>query len=138
MKQFFPIYNLLHQEIKACAEHLMETCQSQHFAFDNDSKHIMARIGELHQFSKKIKDAECYYPLSELKDYLENTMIPFTDEQKRIQSMRFSEAIEILHLFAEHQEGPSKSLLVNCIQHLIEEVRPGRPLFRKLREIKGI
>lgn len=137
MRYASPIYDLLHQEIKACADHLMETCQNQHFTFDKDSRHIVERIVELHQFSKKIRENNHYHPLSDLKHYLENTMISFQDVQKKTQSMRLSEAVDILYQsWSQMETAIYRSLQVNCIHHLIEEIRPGRPLFKKLRDIK--
>ena len=139
MKRISPIYDLLHQEIKACADHLIQTCHSQDFTFDIDSKHILARTHELHQFAKKMREAEHYHPLSDLKHYFENTMVPYHDNQNKMQSMRLSEAVEILHHFPDQLPNrASKSLLVNCIHHMIEEIKPGRSLFKKLRDLNKI
>jgi hypothetical protein len=137
-----PIYNLLHQEIKACADHLLEMSQKQGFSSEKDGEHILGRLNELHQFASKVRVDERYHPLSELKHYLENTMLRYQDEQNRFLSMRLSEAISLLGIPTQTDVKfkPSivHSLMNHFLNHFLEDVKPGRPLFRKLIEIKRI
>lgn len=148
MKCISPFYNLLHHEIKACADHLLETCLAPHFSYPIDSIHILERLSELHQFSKKVRSEEHYHPLTHLKYYLENTMLPFQDGKSQLHSIRLSEAIEILALphfqliwrgkDEEMDPHMCRSLHKKCIEHCIEEIQPGKDLFRTLLEIKKI
>ncbi len=140
MRNHFPIYNLLHQEIKACANHLLELSQSKELSVQKDVEHILGRLMELHQFAIKVRSDEHYHPLTDLKYYLENTMLRFQDDQDRLQSMRLSEAISLLGQPAEMDRDfkPSivKSLTAFFFEHFVENCKPGRPLFKKLAEIK--
>lgn len=142
MKNHSPIYNLLHQEIKACADHLLEISQKQEFSAEKDGAHILGRLSELQQFAMKIHSETHYHPLSELKDYMEHTMLRYQDEQKRLLTMRLSEAVSLLGVPSEPgiEFKPSivRSLMNHLVRHFFEEVKPGRPLFRKLNEIKQI
>ena len=142
MRNYPPIYNLLHQEIKACADHLLEMSQKPEFCADQDGTHVLGRLNDLHQFANKIRSDEHYMPLSELKAYLENTMLCFEDDQNQLHSMRLSEAISLLG-FPEQTDIPFKpsivkSLLQHFVSHFLENVKPGRPLFRRLHDIKKI
>jgi hypothetical protein len=137
-----PIYTLLHQEIKACADHLLEMSQSQEFSSEKDGEHILGRLNELHQFALKVRSDEHYHPLSELKHYLENTMLCYQDEQNQFLSMRLSEAISLLGVPTQtdvkFKSSIVSSLMNHFLSHFLEEAKPGRPLFRKLTEIKRI
>ncbi len=137
-----PIYDLLHQEIKACAGHLLEMSQKKELSVEEDSEHILERLNELHHFASKVRSDERYHPLSELKKYLENTMIRFQDEQNRLLSMRLSEAVSLLGIptQTEIKFKPEivRSLMDYFFRHFRENSKPGRPLFRKLVEIKKI
>jgi len=137
-----PIYNLLHQEIKACADHLLEASQKQERSSEKDSEQILDWLNELHQFASKIRSSERYHPLCVLKQYLENTMLRYQDEQNRSLSMRLSEAISLLAIptQTEMKFKPTivRSLLNHFLVHFRENAKPGRPLFRKLVEIKKI
>lgn len=141
MKNNSPIYNLLHQEIKTCADELLEIGKKENFSSENDGEHILGRLNELHQFSMKMRSEEHYHPLSELKSYLESTMLRYQDDQKQLLTMRLSEAISLLGMPPEPgiKFKPSivRSLMNHLVRHFLEEVKPGRPLFRKLNEIKG-
>jgi hypothetical protein len=137
-----PIYNLIHQEIKACADHLLEISQKQNPLSEEDSNDILAQLNELHQFASKVHPGEQYHPLSALKQYLESTMVCYQDDQNRLFSMRLSEAISLLGM-PEQTDVKFKpviirSLLNHFLSHFRENVKPGRPLFRKLVEIKKI
>jgi hypothetical protein len=142
MSNHSPIYNLLHQEIKACADHLLEMSQKKELSAEKDSGHILERLNELHQFASKVRSDERYHPLSELKKYLENTMLRYHDQQNRFLSMRLSEAISLLAIPSqtEIKFKPEivRSLLDHLLNHFRENSKPGRPLFRKLVEIKKI
>jgi replicative superfamily II helicase len=136
-----PIYSMLHQEIKACADQLLEMSQKQEFSPEKDAEHVLERLNELHQFSSKIRSDERYHPLSELKRYLENTMLCYQDEQNQLLSMRLSEVLSLLGTTqTEVKFKPSivRSLMNHFISHFREDTKPGRPLFRKLLEIKRI
>lgn len=137
-----PIYSLLHQEIKACADHLLEMSQNQEFSREKDSEHILGRLIELHQFASKIRSDDHYHPLSELKHYLENTMLRYQDEQNRLLSMRLSEAISLLGIPTQtdikFKHSIASSLMNHFLDHFFKDVKPGGPLFRKLTEIKRI
>ncbi len=142
MKNRSPIYNLLHQEIKACAEHLLEMSQDKELSLEKGAEHILNRLLELHQFASKVRADEHYHPLSELKHYLENTMLRYQDDQNRLQTMRLSEAISLLGIPSpsDIKFKPSivRSLTSYFVRHFLEESKPGRPLFRKLSEIRKI
>ncbi len=142
MKHHSPIYDLLHQEIKACANHLLEMSQKQQFSEEKDAEHVLGRLHELLQFSLKIRSDEHYHPLSELKDYLENTMLGYQDDQKRLLTMRLSEAVFLLGTPPEppieFKASMVRSLTKYLVRHFLEESKPGRPLFRKLQDIKKI
>ena len=142
MKNHSPIYNLFHQEIKACAEHLLEMSQNKELSLEKDAGHVLSRLLELHQFASKVRADEHYHPLSELKHYLENTMLRYQDELSRLQSMRLSEAISLLGVPspADIKFKPAivRSLTHYFVRHFLEESKPGRPLFRKLSEIKKL
>ena len=137
-----PIYNLLHQEIKTCANHLLEASQREELSSEKDSEQILDRLNELHQFASKIRSGECYHPLYMLKQYLENTMLRYQDEQNRSLSMRLSEAISLLAIPTQtdvkFKPAIVRSLLNHFLTHFRENAKPGRPLFRKLVEIKKI
>lgn len=137
-----PIYNLLHQEIKACAVHLLEMSQKKELSAEKDSQHILARLNELHHFASKVHSDERYHPLSELKKYLENTMVRYQDEQNQCLSMRLSEAVSLLGIPAQagikFKPEIARSLMEHFFHHFREHSKPGFPLFRKLVEIKKI
>lgn len=137
-----PIYNLLHQEIKACADHLLEISQRQELLSEKDLEQVLDRLNELHQFASKVLSDKRYHPLSALKNYLENTMLRYQDEQNRSFSMRLSEAISLLGIPSQtdvkFKPVIVRSLLNHFLTHFRENVKPGRPLFRKLVEIKKI
>ncbi len=148
MKCHLPFYDLLHHEIKACTDHLLETCLAPHFSFERDSIHILGRLTELHQFSKKILNEEHYHPLASFRHYLENTMLSYQDAENHHHSIRLSEAIEILALphfqemcntqFPETGTLMCKSLHKHCIEHCLEEIKPGKDLFKTLLAIKSV
>jgi hypothetical protein len=137
-----PIYNLLHQEIKACADHLLQMSQRQELSLEKDSVQILAKLHELHRFASKVRSEQPYHPLSALKQHLESTMLSYKDEQNRLLSIRLSEVIFLLGVPAQSEMNfkPTivRSLLYHFLNHFRESVKPGRPLFRKLAEIKKI
>jgi hypothetical protein len=51
MKNHSPIYNMLHQEIKACADHLIEMSQCKEISLEKDVEQVLGRFLELHEFS---------------------------------------------------------------------------------------
>jgi hypothetical protein len=142
MKNHSPIYNLLHQEIKTCADHLLEISQKQGFSAEEDGDRILGKLNELHQFSMKMCSEEHYHPLSELKNYLESTMLGYQDDQKLHLTMRLSEAISLLGVPPEpgikFKSTIVNSLMHHLVRHFLKEVKPGRPLFRQLNEIKQL
>jgi hypothetical protein len=184
MKNRSPVYHLVHQEIKACATHLLEMGQDWEFSQEKEAVHALSRLAELHTFATRVRPDSLYHPLCELKDYLENTMLKYQDGQNRILTMRLSEVALLLGLHVEPDssagdleaavredlkqhglmqssprppethlgktpESPAsfipnfddpavRSLTRYFIRHFQEEIKPGRPLFRKLVEIKKI
>jgi hypothetical protein len=142
MKNRSPIYNLFHQEIKACADDLLKMSQNKEFCHDQDVEPILDRLVQLHQFASKVRPDKHYHPLTELKSYLENTMLGYQDEYNRMQSMRLSEIIFLLTIpsTSEMKFNPCivRSLKSNFVHHFLENSQPGWPLFRKLHEIKHI
>lgn len=142
MRNRSPIYSLFHQEIRACAEHLLEISQNKKLCAEKSAEHILNRMRELHQFASKVRPTEHYHALYALKHYLENTMIPYLDEEKSHQSMRLSEAISLLGIPSqtEMQFQPVivNSLTSQFVEHFLEEAKPGRPLHRNLNDIKRL
>jgi hypothetical protein len=142
MKNHSPIYNMLHQEIKACADHLIEMSQCKEISLEKDVEQVLGRFLELHEFSCRVRADVHYHPLSELKHYLENTMLCYQDDQNHLQSMRLSEAISLLGLPSQTEikfkSSIVRSLTNYFLRHFLEEAKPGRPLFRKLTEIKKL
>jgi hypothetical protein len=142
MKNRSPVYNLIHQEMRACAVHLLEMGQDEEFSQEKHAIHVLSRLAELHQFASRVRPDEHYHPLSELKEYLENTMLKYHDEQNKYLSMRLSEVVSLLGLPPETdiKFKPSivDSLTKYFIRHFQEEIKPGRALFKKLIEIKKI
>ena len=142
MKNHSPIYNLLHHEIRACADHLLEMSQNPEMGSEIDAEHIVSRMYDLHQFALKVRPDEHYYPLCDFKEYLENTMVPYQDDHNQLQSMRLSEAVSLLGLPSQNGMDfkPSivSSLIKHLVQHFHQHAKPGRPLFRKLLEIKKV
>jgi hypothetical protein len=142
MKNCSPIYHLLHREMKACAGDLLKMSQNKELCHDQDPEPILDRLVQLHQFASKVRADKHYRPLSELKSYLENTMLGYQDEYNRMQSMRLSETIFLLTI-PSTSEMKFKPCIVHSlksyfVRHFLENSQPGWPLFRKLREIKHI
>jgi|ERR1700722_10526113 len=137
-----PIYNMLHQEIKGCADHLLQMNERQELSLEKDSVQILERLHELLRFASKVRPEQPYHPLSALKQYLESTMLSYQDEQNRPLTIRLSEAIFLLGTPVQSAMNfkPTivRSLLRHFLNHFRESVKPGRPLFRKLAEIKKI
>ncbi len=142
MKNHSPIYNLLHNEIRACAGHLLEISQTPEATQGDHAEHIVSRLYELHQFAAKVRPDERYLPLSDYKEYLENTMVKYQDDEHRLQSMRLSEAISLLGLPSqtdmEFKPSIVRSLTKHLVRHFHQDVKPGRPLFRKLVDINKL
>jgi hypothetical protein len=142
MRNRSPIYSLFHQEIRACAEHLLEMSQNKKLCLEKSAEHILGRMRELHQFASKVRPTEHYHALYALKHYLENTLLPYQDEEKSYQLMRLSEAISLLGIpvQAELKFQPVivSSLTNQFVQHFLEESKPGRPLHRNLNDIKRL
>lgn len=142
MKHNSPIYSLLHHEIRACADHLLEISQNPEMGSEIDAEHIVGRMYDLHQFASKVRPDEHYYPLCDFKEYLESTMVSYQDDQNQLQSIRLSEAVSLLGLPSqsgmEFKPSIVGSLVKHLVQHFHQNVKPGRPLFRKLQAIKKV
>jgi len=139
MHVHFPIYNLFHQEIKACAEHLLEISGHNTQGLEEHSCHVFSRLSELHQFANKVLPEEHYYPLRELKFYLENTMLSYEDVFKQLQTIRLSEAIFLLKSSESNFEPKIlRSLTDRFLCHFCEESKPGKNLFKKLTALKKL
>lgn len=138
MKYHSPIYDLLHQEIRECASHLLKIGHDK--ASEKSAKAMMSKLLELHQFASRVHQDERYLPLVELKMYLEQTMLCYQDDENLTQSMRLSEAIALLSTPVDMKFKPSivSSLTQFFVRHFLKESKPGRPLHRKLSEIKKI
>lgn len=142
MRYQSPIYNLIHQQIKACAERLLEVGQTQEICVKQGSSQILDRMSELHQFASKVRANEHYSALYALKHYLENTMLLYKDAENRAQTMRLSEVLSLLgspsQTEQEFQPAIVGSLTDHFIRHFLEEMKPGRSLFKNLTDIKKI
>ena len=141
MKSSSPIYNLLHQEIKTCAEYLLDISQKRSVS-ETEIARIIKRLSELHHFASKVHSEERYHPLRALKRYLENTMLPYQDEDNKPLTMRLSEAVSLLGISAQSnlafKSAPVHSLMTHFLVHFHKSAKVGQPLFRKLVEIKRI
>lgn len=137
-----PIYSLLHQEIKACAEHLLEMGSRPDLTMSQDVQHILARLNELQDFAGKVHEEERYLPLKELKQYLENTMVCFEDMHHKLYSMRLSEMLGILcsrtYESVSFEPKVVHSVLSHFFRHFQEQAKPGHSLFYKLNKIKKL
>jgi hypothetical protein len=134
MRNPSPIYNLLHQEIKACADHLLEQGQIQ----TPDSASILQRLNDLLEFACKVRPDEHYHPLRELKLYLENTMLNYEDEQNQFLTIRLSEMVSLLGKKTDFKNPAIGSLTKHFLDYFLKVVQPGGELFRKLNAIKKI
>jgi hypothetical protein len=142
MKHRSPFYSLLHSEIHACADHLLEISQFSDDTPELNADAIIGKLYELQQFAEKIRPEERYLPLTEYNAYLENTMVKYQDDLHSLQTIRLSEAVSLLGLGSqsEYEFKPSivRSLTKQLMRHFNQDIKPGRPLFRKLVEIKKI
>lgn len=136
-----PYYNLLHQEIKACAEHVFEITAKKDANIHNDYHHIVARLHDLYQISKKVQAEERYLSLVELKAHLENTTLCFENQElNTLHSICLSEAISIL----SSPEGEKKclneptyrSLKQHFLSYFTQNIQPEQALFRKLKALQ--
>ena len=136
-------YNLLHQEIKACAEHVFEISSKKDANINNDYHHIVSRLHDLYQISKKVQMEERYLSLVELKTHLESTTLCFENQElNTLHSIRLSEAISILAL----SEGASKSsseptyhsLKQHFLNYFMQNIQPDQTLFRKLKALQDL
>lgn len=134
-------YNLLHQEIKACAEHVFEITGKKDANINNDYHHIVARLHDLYQISKKVQIEERYLSLVELKAHLENTTLCFENQElNTLHSICLSEAISILALPEEAKkclnEPTYRSLKQHFLSYFIQNIQPEQALFRKLKALQ--
>lgn len=134
MRNPSPIYNLLHQEIKACAEHLLEQGQIK----TPDSASILQRLNELLEFAGKVRPDEHYHPLRELKVYLENTTLNYEDGRNNFMTIRLSEVVALLGKKTEFKYPAASCLTKYFLDHFLKVAKPGGSLFQKLTEIKKI
>lgn len=136
------IYNLLHQELKACADHLFEMFHLPSHILEDQSEHILCRLRELQKSSEKVCLKTHYHPLTELKHHLENTTIAYEDASNQLQSIPLSEALCFLTEIQQgncHLEPVVKtSLLKQCMNHIYNEMQPGHSIHRVLGEIKAL
>ena len=124
-----PIYNMLHQELKASVDHLLELSQKKESAVEQ----IVGRFNELYQFASKVRRDEHYHPLEEFKGYLENTMLGYKDERHRTLTMRLSEAVCLLGMGdAKFKPSIVRSLSAHFLKHFFEEAKAGRPPFPQI------
>jgi hypothetical protein len=107
-----------------------------------DTKSILSKLVELHQFASKARKITYYHPLGELQKYLETTMLGYQDEQNRLQSMRLSEVISLLSIPSGSDVNFKPSLIQSLthffLLHFLKASKPGGPLFRKLSKIKKL
>lgn len=136
-------YNLLHQEIKACAEHVFEISGKKDANLHHDCHHVVARLYDLYQISKRVQTEERYLSLVELKTLLETTTLCFENQAlNTLHSIRLSEAISILAL----PEGPKKcaneptycSLKQHFLCYFMQNIQPEQILFRKLKALRDL
>lgn len=136
-------YNLLHQEIKACAQHIFEISNKKDANISNDYYPIVARLHDLYQISKKVQIEERYLSLVELKNYLENTTLCFENQAlNTLHSMCLSEAISILALPEGKEKCLNKptyrSLKQYFLSYFIQNIQPEQTLFRKLKALEDL
>lgn len=138
-----PYYNMLHQEIKACAEHVFEISGKKDSNINNDCLHVIARLNDLYQISKKVQIEERYLSLIELKTHLENTILCFENQElNTLHSIRLSEAISILALLEGEKkcvnEPAYHSLKEHFLSYFLHNIQPEQTLFRKLKALKDL
>ncbi|PWU15954.1 MAG: hypothetical protein C5B45_01610 [Chlamydiae bacterium] len=136
-------YNLLHQEIKACAEHVFEISNKKDVNINDDYLHVVARLHDLYQISKKVQIEERYLFLVELKTHLENTTLCFENQElNTLHSIRLSEAISILALPEGEKKYLNKptyhSLKERFLSYFLQNIQPEQTLFRKLKALKDL
>ncbi|MBS0650332.1 MAG: hypothetical protein JSR93_04130 [Verrucomicrobia bacterium] len=135
-----PLYNAwkpLHlsqrQEIKACAELLLELAKKPLFSLDNDGNLMLESLTNLHSFSKRLHQEDAYHPLLDIKNYLNKTLISYAEKDYRNISIPLDRAVMLLGSKSNH--SPSPTLLKAVIDHIREEMRPAGPLYLKLIEV---
>ena len=136
-------YNLLHQEIKACAEHVRDISNTKDVNINNDYPHVGARLYDLYQISKKVQIEERYLSLVELKTHLESTTLCFENQElNTVHSIRLSEAISILALAEGEKkclnESTYHSLKERFLKYLLQNIQLEQTLFRKLKALKDL
>ncbi len=123
--------SLQHQEIKACAELLLELGRKPDLSLHEDAELVIKRLSELHHFSKTVCKPNTYHPLLDLKQYMEITQITYQDQQYKIASLPLSEALSRLNAMPT----PESVLLKAMLEHFKDEMHPSRPLYANLREL---
>ncbi|MBS0653397.1 MAG: hypothetical protein JSR39_07730 [Verrucomicrobia bacterium] len=117
------------QEIKACAELLLELAKKPLFSLDNDGNLMVERLNDLHSYSNQFR-GEAYHPLLDLKNYFNKTMISYAEKNYRNSTIPLDQAVALLSANAT----PSP-LLKAVIEHVREEMRPAGNLYSKLIEV---
>lgn len=136
-------YNLLHQEIKACAEHVFEISNNKEANLHKDCQHVVARLHDLYQICKRVQTEERYLSLLELKTHLETTTLCFENQElNTLHSIRLSEAISILALPEGSKKCLSEPTYCSLKQHFLcyfmENIQPEQVLFQKLKALKDL
>lgn len=117
------------QEIRACAELLLELAKKPLFSLDNDGNLMVERLNDLHSYSKQFQ-GEAYHPLLDLKNYFNKTMISYAEKNYRNNTIPLDQAVALLSANA------SPSLLFKAVvEHVREEMRPAGNLYSKLVEV---
>jgi hypothetical protein len=131
--------NLLYQEIKACAEHVFEISSKKETNLHKDSQHVIARLHDLYEISKKVQTEERYLSLVELKTHLENTTLCFENQElNTLHSIPLSEAISILALPKCSSEPNYYSLKQHFMSYFIQNIQPDQTLFQRLKALKDL
>jgi hypothetical protein len=122
------------QEIKACAELLLELAKKPLFSLDNDGNLMVESLTDLHSFSKRLHQEDAYHPLLDIKNYFNKTMISYAEKDYRNTSIPLDRAVALLSSKSNHSPLPP-TLLKAVIEHIREEMKPAGSLYLKLIEV---
>ncbi len=121
------------QEVKACAELLLELAKKTLFSCGTDGNLMVERLHELHSHSKRFNLDETYHPLLDLKNYFNTTTIFYAEKSYQNNSISLERALALLN--ANGNQQSSSPLLKAVIDHVREEMKPAGLLYSKLKEV---
>lgn len=135
-----PIYNSwkpLHlsqrQEIKFCAELLLELAKKPHFSLQNDGSLVIEGLNDLNTHSKRLHLEETYHPLLDIRNYFNKTLISYRDKESCNATISLERAVSMLN--SKSSYATTEPLLKAVVEHIREELRPSGPLYLKLIEV---